>query len=95
MIDVIMISEITKVGIGQRVETGETNTGKILEVDQDMNKTTEVEILEEMQEHIKILEDRSTEMIIEMKIIAEIEVGTGLEKDHFLETLIAGEMIGV
>ena len=63
-----------------------------------MNKITEVENLEEKQEHIKILEDRtveeSTEMIIEMKIIAEIEEGTGLEKDHFQETLI-GEMIGV
>ena len=93
MIDVIMIGEITKVGIGQIMETGETSIGKILEVDQDMNKTREVEILEEMQEHIKILEDRiieeSTEMIIEIKIITEIEAGTGLEKDHFLETLIA------
>ena len=34
-------------------------------------------------------------MTIEIKIIAEIEAGKGLEKDHFLETLIAGEMIGV
>ena len=91
-----MISEITKVGI---VETGETSTGKILEADQDMNKTTEVEILEVMQKHIKILEDKiveeSTEIIIEMTVIAEVEIGTGLEKDHFLETLIAEEMMGV
>ena len=33
MIDVIMISEITKVGIGQIMQTEETSTGKILEVD--------------------------------------------------------------
>ena len=87
MIDVIMISEVTKVGIGQIVETGETSTGKILEVDKDINKTLEVEIFEEMQEHIKILEDRiveeSTKIIVEMKIIAELEVGTGMEKIIF------------
>ena len=39
-----MICEITKVGIGQIVETGKTSKGKILEVDQDMNKTIKVEI---------------------------------------------------
>ena len=38
MLDVIMISKTAKVGIGQIVETGETSTGKILEVDRDMNK---------------------------------------------------------
>ena len=76
-----MSSETTKVGIGQIVETRETSTGKILEVDWDMNKTIEVEILEEMQAHIRILEDRI------------VEESTG--KDHFSETLITGEMIGV
>ena len=30
-----------------------------------------------------------------MKVIAEVEIGTGLEKDHFLETLVTEEMIGV
>ena len=41
-----------------------------------------------MQDCIKILEDNiveeNTEVIIEMKIIAEKEVGVGLGKDHFL-----------
>ena len=64
-----------------------------------MNKTIEVEILEETQEQIKILEERiveeSTEMILEMKIIAEIEAGNRSGEESFLETLIAGEMIGV
>ena len=52
-----------------------------------------------MQEHIKILKDKiveeSTEVIIEMKVMAEVELGTDLEKDHFLETLVTDEMIGV
>ena len=37
----------------------------------------------------------STEIIVEMKVIAEVEIGTGLEKDHFLETLVVIETIGV
>ena len=52
-----------------------------------MNKTIEVENLEEMQEHIKSLEDRiveeSTEIIIEMTIMVEVEIGTGLGKLSF------------
>ena len=40
-----------------------------------------------MQEHIKILKDKiveeSTEIIREMKVMAEVEIGTGLENDHF------------
>ena len=64
-----------------------------------MNKITEEKILEVMQGYVKILEDRaveeSTEIIIEMKVIAEVEIGTGLEKDHFLETLVMVETIGV
>ena len=43
-----MINKISKAVIGQIVETGETSIGKILEVDWHMNKTVEVEILEEM-----------------------------------------------
>ena len=43
-----------------------------------------------MQEHIKILEDRiveeSTEIIIEMTVMVEVEIETGLGKDHFLGT---------
>ena len=75
MIDAIMISKIIKIDIGQILETGHYG--------QDRGRpryeqNIEVEILEVMQEHIKILEDRiveeSTEIIIEMKGIAEIEV---------------------
>ena len=39
--------------------------------------------------------EESTEIIIEMKVIAEVEIGTGLEKGHFLETLVMIETIGV
>ena len=60
-----------------------------------MNKIIE----EEMQEHIKILKDKiveeSAEIIIEKKVMAEVEIGTGQEKDNFLETLVTEEMIGV
>ena len=52
-----------------------------------------------MWEHIKILKDKtvekSTKVIIEMKVIAEVEIETGLGKDHFLETLVMIETIGV
>ena len=44
-----------------------------VEVDQDMNKVIGKEILEAVQEHIKILKDRieeDMEVIIGMKIIA-------------------------
>ena len=30
-----------------------------------------------------------------MKVMAEVEIGTGPEKDHFLETLVAIETIGI
>ena len=30
-----------------------------------------------------------------MNVTAEVEIGTGLEKDHFLETLVMIETIGV
>ena len=46
-----------------------------------MNKIIEEEILEVMQSSIKIMKDKteeeSTEIITEMKVIAEIEIGTG------------------
>ena len=97
MIDAVMISKIIKIDTGQIVETGDS-IDKI-KVDQGMNKIKEEEILEVMQEHIKILKDKivenSTEIIMEMKIMAEVEIGTGLEKDHFLETLVTEETIGV
>ena len=38
-------------------------------------------------------EDRNNNT--EMKVIAEVEIGTGLEKGHFLETLVMIETIGV
>ena len=52
-----------------------------------------------MQECIKILEDKiveeNAEIIIEIKVMTEVEIGAGLEKDHFLETLVTEETIGV
>ena len=97
MMDTVMISEIIKIGTGQIVETGD-NIDKI-EVDQGMNKIIEEEILEVMQLCIKIFEDKivdeNTEIIIEMKVMAEVEIGTGIEKDHFLETLATEEVIRV
>ena len=47
-----------------------------------------------MQDHIKTLEDKiveeNIEVIIGKKIIAEKEVGVGLEKDHFQVIIIEG-----
>ena len=83
MIDTVMTSKVIKVDIGQIVETGDSIDKT--EVDQGMNKIIEVEILEVMQGDIKILKEKtveeSTEIIIEMKATAEVEIGTGLEKD--------------
>ena len=84
MKDAIMISEIIKIDIGQILQT-EGIIDKI-EVDQDIDKIIEVKMLEVTLEHIKILKDRvveeSTGTTIETKVIAEIGIGTGLEKDH-------------
>ena len=86
MIDAVMISEIIKIDTDQIVETGDS-IDKI-EVDQGMNKIIEEENLELMQEHISISKDKivedSTEIIIDVKVIAEVEKGTDLEKNHFL-----------
>ena len=88
MIDTVMIKKVIKIDIGQIVERGD-NIDKI-EVDQSMNKIIEEQILEVMQGSIKIMKDNtveeSTEVTTEMKVKAEIEIGTGLEKGHFLET---------
>ena len=58
-----------------------------------MNKITEEEILETIQDDIKISEDRITEESIEvitgMKATAEREVGVCLEKGHFQEIMVA------
>ena len=61
-------------------------------MDKDIGMTLGEEILEVMQEHIKILKDRivgeNIEEIIGMQIIAEKEVGVGLGKDHFQAILM-------
>ena len=97
MIDVVMIREFIKIVIGQIVETAANTIKK--EADQGMNKIIEEEILELRSEHIKISKDKrveeSTNIIIEVKVIAEVEIGTCLGKDHFLETLVMIETIGV
>ena len=81
-----------------RLDSGDRNSIGKIEVDQGMNKVIEEEMLKVMQDVIKILKDKivqeSTEIIIEMTVMAEIEIGTGLEKDHFLETSVTEEMIG-
>ena len=97
MIDIVLISKVIKIDIGQLVETGDSIIK--IEADQDMNKIIEEEILEAMQGCIKILKDKpveeSTKITIEVKVIAELEIGTGLGKGHFLETLLMVETIGV
>ena len=84
MIYIIMIEEIIKIGIDQIAEIGEFNLVDKVEVDQGMHKIIGEEILEVTREHSKILEDRiveqNIEVIIGMKILAEKEVGVGLEK---------------
>ena len=97
MIDAIMISEVIRIDIGQMVETGDSIDK--MEVDPGMNKIIEDEILEVIQGHIKISKDKrveeSIEIITEMKVMAEVEIGTGLEKGHFPKTLVVIETIGV
>ena len=57
-----------------------------------MNKIIEEEILEAIQGHIKILEDRiaeeNIEVIIGMVVTVEREVGVDLEKGHFQEIIV-------
>ena len=86
MTDPIMISEAIKIDIGQIVET-EDNIDRI-EVGLGMNKIIGEIISEVMQ---GILTDRiaeeSIEIITGMKVMTE--AGTGLEKEHSPETIIA------
>ena len=97
MIDAVMISEIIKIDTGQIVETGDSIDK--MEVDQSMDKIIEEEVLKVTQECIKILKDKiveeSTEIIIEMKVMVEVDIGTVLEKDNFPETLVTEKMIEV
>ena len=89
MIGTIIISETIKIDTDQIVETGKISIDK-KEVDLGMKKNMREEILEaKIHEYTKILGDRTveenTETIIGIKITPAIEVGTGLEKDHFQE----------
>ena len=104
--NVIMIEKIIRISIAEIVEIGEfnlvveINMDRIIEVDQGMDKVIGIvlgeEILEVMQEHIKvqILGDRTIEEDIEemigMRIMTEKEIGVGLEKDH-IQTTVEGE----
>ena len=92
-----MIDEVIRIDIGWIVKTGD-RIGRI-EGNPGMNKIIGEEILEAIQGCIKTLKDKtveeSIEIIIKMKVMAEVEIGTGLEKGHFLETLVAIETIGV
>ena len=85
MIDVVMINEFIKIDIGQIVETGDS--ADRIEVDQGLNNIIEEEILEVIQGNIKILKDKtveeSTGIIIEVKVIAKVEIGTGQGKIIF------------
>ena len=86
-----MTGETITINIDQIVGIVEFNlTGKA-EVDLCMNKTIEEEILGTIQGHIKISEDRiaeeNIEVILGMKITAEVEVEVGLEKGHFWEIM--------
>ena len=97
--------KIIRIGIDQIAEIGEFNLvvefnmDRIIEVDQGMDKvigmTLGEEIIEVMQEHIKvrILENRTIEEDIEeiigMRTMAEKEIRVGLEKDH-TQTIVAG-----
>ena len=91
----IMIREVIRIDIDWTVKTGDSIDR--IEVDLGTNKITE-EILEVTQGCIKTLRDKtveeSIEIITETKVMAEVQIGTGLEKGHFLETLIAIETIG-
>ena len=89
MTDAVMASEAIRQDIDQIVET-EDNIDRT-EVGLGINKIIEV-ISEVMQGILKDrIADESIETITEMKAIAEIEIGTGLEKGHFPETLVAIE----
>ena len=60
-----------------------------------MHKIIEEGILEVTQECIKTLKDKTVEESIEMKVMAEVEIGTGLEKGPFPEILGVMETKGV
>ena len=91
MIDAIIISEVIRIDIGQTVEI-EDSLDRI-EVGLGVSKIIGEVILEVTQGILidKIAEE-SIEVITEMKVMTETEMGTGLEKGHFLEALEAIEV---
>ena len=91
MTDAIMISEVIRINIDQKVEIGDSIDR--IEVGLDINKIVGEVILEVMQGILTDkIADESIEIITEMKVMAEVEMGIGLEKGHFPETLVAIEM---
>ena len=80
-----MTSEVIRIDTAQIVEIGDS-MGKT-EADQGIHKIIGGEILELTQGQIKILKDKtieeSIEIITEMRVMDEVEIGTGLEKKSF------------
>ena len=76
-----------KINMDQIVGKGEFNLTGREEVDQDMNKIIEEEILKAILGYIRISEDiiaeQNIELIIGMIVRVEIEVGVNLDKGHF------------
>ena len=91
MIDTIIISKVIRIGIGQIAKIDDI-IDKI-EVGPGMSKIIGGVILEIMQGIlIDKMAEESIKVITEMKTITETEMGTGLEKGHFLEALEAIEV---
>ena len=83
-----MISKVIRTNIDQIVETGDSIDR--IEVGLGMNKITGEEIFEVMWGMLTDkMGEESIEIIIKMKVMAEAEMGTGLERGHFPETLVA------
>ena len=85
MTDAIMISKVIRIDIDQTVETGDS-IGKT-EVDPGMYRNVGEGILEVTRECIISLKDKTVEESIEMKVMAEVEIGAGLEKGYFPQIL--------
>ena len=95
MIDIVMTKEISKIGIPQTVDIGEYcsveeyNMDRIIDIALGIIRIVEMilkeEILEEIWDQIRIIEDKTIEMEIEdiTELITMKEVGEGLEKDIF------------
>ena len=93
MTDAVITSETIRTDINQIVET-EGNIDRT-ELGLGTNKIIGEVISEVTQGFLTDgISEENIETITEMKVIAETEIGTGLEKGHFPETLVAIE-IGV